>query len=92
MNKIPFYVFISFELLLFSFIIIRAIKIKSQSQQKVKGFQYETRINKNDIVFDNKDNFKYFYEPKPNSVETWKPDWLGHAVKNTINKDVKLKS
>lgn len=83
---LPYFLFISLELSLFIVIIVLAVKIKSLSESKVKGVQYVTQIKKEDLIFDS-ENMKYFYEPKPNTIENWNRDWLSYEVKNTINSD-----
>jgi len=75
------------EIFLVGIIGFLGYKIWQISQDRVKGV-YVTRINKDDVVFDlqNK-NLKYFYEPKPNTIQVDHPDWLGYEVKYTINSD-----
>ena len=80
--------FISAELLLILGIIVLGIKIKNLQNGRVKGVQHVTVIKKENLIFDKANhNLKYFYEPKPSSVEVWNPEWLGYEVKNTINAD-----
>jgi len=73
---------------LFLVIVVLGLKLFELNRGKVKGAQYITKINKNDISFSNQKNgLKYFYEPKPNNIEDWTRDWLDYEVKNTINSD-----
>lgn len=78
---------ICLELFLFVIVIFLVGQIILRFNGKVKGIQYVTQIKKDDMVFDSSSNLKYFYEPKPNSVEKWNPQWLGYEVENTINSD-----
>lgn len=96
MGKIPYirtkkhlftFTFLLFEAILLLTIFFLFLKIKNVLGHSVKG-AYITAIDKDTIVFDPANSgLKYFYEPKPYTVETWHPDWLGYEVKNTINGD-----
>jgi len=79
-------IFICLETILLFFIIVLGLKILRLHEEKVKGVQYVTRIDKNNVIFDDS-KLKYFYEPKPNSIETAHPDWLGYTATYTINSD-----
>ncbi len=79
-------VFICFEIFLLTLIVFLAIKIKKLHENDVKGIQYVTKIDKNNLIFDDSE-LKHFYEPKPNSDVIWNPDWLGYTVTNYINQD-----
>jgi len=80
--------FLICELVLLVLVAILAIKIKSFASTKVKGTQYATIINRENLIFSGKEGeLKYFYEPKPNLVEKSHPDWLGYEVVYTINSD-----
>lgn len=78
------------ELSLLAIIIILAIKIidLSPGNEKVKGIQSVINISKENIIFSSDSaNLHFFYEPKPNSINTYNPHWLGYEIKNTINSD-----
>ena len=58
------------------------------SQSKiVLGTATVTPINKEYLIFQENSRLRYFYEPKPNSVQTEHPDWLPYAATYTINSD-----
>ncbi len=65
------------------------MKIRDTMQQKnILGIQNITKLNKQNLIFDDQTNeFKYFYEPKPNNNDVWNPDWLEYKVVNHINSD-----
>lgn len=44
-------------------------------------------IKKENLIFPEESSFKYYYELKPNIVETDNPEWLGYEVKYTYNND-----
>jgi hypothetical protein len=46
-------------------------------------------INKEDLIFPEEGNLKHFYEPKPNSIKSNKPEWLpiNYSHEITINAD-----
>ena len=59
-----------------------------RAKNLVLGIQHDVLMDKNDLIFDGKsDHLKYFFEPKPDSITTWSPDWLNKTVVNTINND-----
>lgn len=77
-----------FFILIFIEIILSVLLgIKVFRKSNILGITSTNIIRKNDIVFNNKGKFKYFYEPKPNLKQIEKPDWLGQTVINTINSD-----
>ena len=82
------FTFLTFELFLLVLIFLLSLKITSILKEDYSRHKYITSINKNTLSFDSTISaLKYFYEPVPNSIETWNPDWLGYEVKNTINED-----
>lgn len=46
-------------------------------------------IKKNDLIFPEEGNLKYYYEPKPNTNQTYKPDWspVDYVYAATVNAD-----
>ncbi|MBI2616836.1 SGNH/GDSL hydrolase family protein [Candidatus Gottesmanbacteria bacterium] len=82
-----FIVFLFWEVTLIGIIFLLGFKLFHLIKGRVKGVQYETKIDKNNLLFDSSGDLKYFYEPKPNSIQTWNPDWLGYEVQNQINSD-----
>lgn len=87
-QKIKYFSFIIFELILLVIIILLGIQIIKIRSDNVKGAQFVNLINKNELIFaSNSGELKYFYEPKPNSEEHWNPIWLDHEVTNHINSD-----
>lgn len=85
-KHIYYFTFIILELLLLVVIVILAIKIKKSLREQSERIQFVTQIKKEDLIFDS-ENLKYFYEPKPNSVQLDQPNWLGYEAKYTINND-----
>lgn len=63
-----------------------SVKIRNISKRQVKG-TYVTILNKNFFIFDKSSVFKYFYEPKPDTVILNTPEWLGKEIKNSITSD-----
>lgn len=59
---------------------------KIRQQNNVKGVQYISEI-KDEIIFKSDDNYKYFYEPKPNTIIKDKPVWLGYEIAYHHNSD-----
>lgn len=87
-EKIFSLLLILLEILLILIIFLLVIRIKEIYRENVKGAQFATLIKKDDIVFDNIENkLQYFYEPKPNNIEVWNPDWLDYSGRYTINAD-----
>ncbi len=89
-NKLRKYFFLVLLNAFFFFIIIFLfLKIRDTMQQKnILGIQNITKLNKQNLIFDDQTNeFKYFYEPKPNNNDVWNPDWLEYKVVNHINSD-----
>lgn len=85
---IKYLVFIIFESFLITIIFLLLTKIIDLHRSRVRGTDYITLIRQRDVVFDNlSSTLRNFYEPKPDSISTWDPEWLGYEVKNTINKD-----
>lgn len=88
MKVLKYSLFITLELSLLFIIVVLAFKISNLYNGQVKGVQYVSIIKKDNVIFETENKkLKYFYEPKPNTVELLKPDWLGYEVKNTINSD-----
>lgn len=56
-------------------------------KSKILGSRHISPINSTNINFSETDDLKYYYEPIPNSKETFNPDWLGKTIVNTINSD-----
>lgn len=56
-------------------------------RNEVLGIQSLVKLNKKDLIFEENEGLKYFYEPKPDSISEWNPEWLGFTVKNKINAD-----
>ena len=44
-------------------------------------------IQRDSVVFPEDSELKYFYEPKPSTIETDSPEWLGYTATYTINSD-----
>lgn len=59
----------------------RKIVHKTQDLDKVAV------INKENLIFPEESEFKYYYELKPNVVEIESPEWLGYQAKYTYNAD-----
>lgn len=89
-NKLVKYFFLVLLDIFFLFIIIfLSLKIRDTIQQKnILGIQNVTKLNKQNLIFDDSSKeYKYFYEPKPNEIQTWNPDWLGYTITYHINSD-----
>lgn len=87
-RKIRISIFIFFELFLIGLVLFLSYKIYILSKGKIIGIQYASNISKNYLIWDNSGtNLKYFYEPKPDSVMEWDPEWIPLKVSNRINHD-----
>ncbi len=87
MRKLFYPLFIFVELLLLTGIIILTVKIVELYTGKVKNVQYVITTDNNLIFNTNYGKLKYFYEPKPNTLETWRLDLLGYNTGYSINSD-----
>ncbi len=68
--------------------IFLGFKTLNGSKSSVLGTQLEMVLPKTQHEFPSTTaGLTYFYEPKPNIVERWNPQWLGYEVTNTINSD-----
>ncbi|MFZ5845265.1 MAG: SGNH/GDSL hydrolase family protein [Patescibacteria group bacterium] len=54
---------------------------------KVLGVTQVAVIKKQNLIFPQNDQLKYFYEPKPNTDNVIEEEWLGYKAQNTINSD-----
>lgn len=52
---------------------------------KIKDLDKIAIINKENLIFPEESKFKYYYEPKPNSVETDSKAWLGKRNENVFS-------
>ena len=88
MQKIVKFVLIIILNLIIFFLTVRITEtILQKSENKVKNAKI-IRLNKETLNFPKTENgLKYFYEPQPNNLRSWKPNWLGFEVINTINSD-----
>lgn len=86
MKTFKFLSFIFFELLMLVLIFSFGYMIYDLKFNRIKGIQI-TQLNKNELITEPDEEFKYFFEPKPNTVNYWSPEWLGYSVENKINSD-----
>lgn len=77
-----FFLFLLNLLLSYSLITI----IMNRAKGTVKGTNIVT-IRNDHIIRDKNSYLKFFYEPKPNNIETYNPSWLGYTVNININSD-----
>lgn len=66
------------------FIGYKIVEIKKKS---VLGVQHVTNLDRENYDISESKDLKFFYEPQPNSVETFKEDWLEQEIKIKINSD-----
>jgi len=79
-------------LVLIETIIIFSQGLSIYSKRKVLGQKISVSpLLKENLITNSKSALKYFYEPKPNSIQTQKLDWLnyqpGYTATQTINED-----
>jgi lysophospholipase L1-like esterase len=82
-QKTLFISLITVQIVVIGFLSIKII----QNKKNIFGESFVNTIPKNSIRFFSTDNLKYFYEPKPNSVQKIIKDWLPYSPKYTFNKD-----
>jgi len=81
MKKLFIFFLIIIELSVVLYLILRIYK-----NNKISGKASVNPIDKNNISFDGKNKPKYFYEPKPNSIDKVN-EWSPYQGVNTINSD-----
>lgn len=77
---------IGFELIIIGYLIFFVFN-KYQSSRNVLGAVSVSTVDKNNLIFSQNSELKYFYEPKPNIIEKDNPSWLNKEVSYTINSD-----
>ncbi len=86
MKKYSLALLIFIEIVFIGIIGFLGYKIWQVSQDKVKGV-YVTNIPKDNVILKSIDEFKYFYEPKSESIWKDKPEWMNYQAIYTINHD-----
>lgn len=78
-------------IVIFELAIVSAASYKIYLQVRHHGFVLGAKtivpVDKRTLLFTPTGDFKYFYEPKPNTVYSEKPDWLAKPATHTINAD-----
>jgi len=83
-NKLILIWIVLFELVVVAFLAVRIYL----NQSKVLGETVSMNpINKDELIFSEEGNLKYFYERKPNSIDSKKQEWLpnNYDYEITIN-------
>lgn len=83
LRKIILIVFIFIELLLVIYLTFRVVKLIKN--KRILGSSKINIIEKENIIFTS-DHFRYFYEPKPNTIEKVN-EWVPYKGIYTINSD-----
>lgn len=86
-SYIGFFLLCLIEIVAVAVIIFLINKVKSSLDNQRLISQYPMLIPKTDLITNGNLRITHFYEPKPDIVETWNPEWLGHTIQNTINSD-----
>ncbi len=69
------------------YIFLHKIHQKILAQKTQQQINQVMTIDQTNLVFPNLDEFKYYWELKPNTEVVTEPSWLGHKVVNTHNAD-----
>lgn len=78
---------ILFFLISVQIVVIVVLVVNINNKKKVLGETAVNVINKEDLIFPESNDLKYFYELKPNSIRHPKADWLTDIQSETINSD-----
>ncbi len=88
MFRLKLILFLFLEIMILFVILKTVFGIIKVLNLTFNGRKYLTNIQTDQLIFSAvSGNLKYFYEPKPDNSEIWKPDWLGKEIKNQINSD-----